>query len=82
MMEMREITTDLSYYSSRVIGNGAYGYVFEGIFRHQEVAVKRVQLTEIYLRLRSNAREETALRELEHDNVIKFHHSEDDKDFR
>lgn len=59
-----------------VLGEGGFGSVYLGNFEGREVAVKRVQLRF------ANKREEDALRELDHPNVIKLFHCKNDDDFR
>ena len=61
-----------------ILGKGKYGTVFEGVWREKPVAIKRIQLSDI----KSNEREEAALQKLDHSNVIKLLHVENDSTFR
>lgn len=61
----------------KMLGEGAYGTVFQGTWDGKlPVAVKRILLGN------NDAREETALKTLSHDNIIKLIHDESDADFR
>jgi serine/threonine protein kinase len=64
--------------SNRILGEGNYGTVFEGVWRGKLVAIKRIQLSDI----KSNEREEEALQKMDHPNVIKLLHVEKDSTFR
>ena len=67
---------DLS--SNKILGKGAFGTVYEGVWCAKLVAIKRIQLSDIV----SNEREEEALKKLDHLNVIKLLHVESDSAFR
>ena len=67
---------DLS--SNKLIGQGGFGKVFEAVWGEQKVAIKRIALSDIT----SNQREEEALQRLDHPNVIKLLHVENDPMFR
>ncbi len=62
----------------RILGEGGFATVFEGTWGGVKVAVKRI--------LKSNAvtteQEERALKMLDHINVIKLFHVEEDQDFK
>lgn len=61
-----------------VLGKGGYATVFLGSWNEKPVAVKRVQLVDV-----DNCKPgEEGLRKLNHDNIIKLYHSEDNSDFR
>ena len=60
------------------LGKGAFGTVFEGVWREKPVAIKRILLSDIV----SNEREEEALQKLDHPHVIKLLHVESDSTFR
>ena len=62
----------------KILGEGRYGIVFEGVWSDKPVAIKRIQLTHIA----SIKREEDALLKLNHPNVIKLLHVENDSTFR
>ena len=63
---------------NKILGQGGFGTVFEGVWRGKPVAIKRIQLSDIS----SNQREEEALQKLEHPNVIKLLHVASDSTFR
>jgi serine/threonine protein kinase len=63
---------------NKILGEGRYGIVFEGVWCKKPVAIKRIQL----LHTSSNQREEEALKKLEHPNVIQLFHIENDSTFR
>lgn len=58
------------------LGEGGYGKVFIGSFEGREVAVKRVES------INTDEREETALKHLNHSNVVKLYHVESDESFK
>ena len=59
------------------IGEGAFGTVFEGVWFNTKVAIKRVGLRDTNI-----IREEFSLFGLDHPNVVKLFHFENDDDFR
>ena len=61
----------------KILGEGRYGIVFEGVWSDKPVVIKRIQL----LHIASNQRDE-ALQKLDHPNVIKLLHVESDSTFR
>jgi serine/threonine protein kinase len=63
----------------KILGRGGFGIVFDGFWGPNRipVAVKRLQLLHL-----DSKKEEEALRNLKHPNVIQIYHAEDDKDFR
>ncbi len=63
---------------NKILGQGGYGTVYEGVWRGKPVAIKRIQLSDIA----SSEREEEALKKLDHPNVIKLLHVESDSKFR
>jgi hypothetical protein len=63
---------------NKILGEGRYGIVFEDVWCEKLVAIKRIQL----LHITSNEREEEALKKLNHPNVIKLLHIENDPMFR
>ena len=67
------------------LGDGQYGYVFLGTFSGQKVAVKRI-LKGVDPEDEDEAvrtREETAMKKLmEHENVLKLIHVEEDDNFK
>ena len=72
------MSTVKDFGQNKILGEGRYGTVFEGVWRGKPVAIKRIQLSDIS----SNQREEEALQKLEHPNVIKLLHVESDSTFR
>lgn len=66
---------------SQQLGSGRYSFVFQGTLdKTQQVAVKRIQL--VGLNTEIGKRGEEALLPLNHANVIKLLHLEDDSYFR
>lgn len=65
--------------TTKVLGRGGYGTVFEGDYDGKKVAVKRIELARAE---DNNNREEEALRKFNHPNVIKLYHVESDANFR
>ena len=63
---------------NKILGQGGFGTVFEGVWRGKPVAIKRIQLSDIA----SSEREEEALKKLDHPNIIKLLHVESDSKFR
>ena len=63
---------------NKILGKGGFGIVFEGVWCAIPVAIKRIALSDIT----SNQREEEALQRLDHPNVIKLLHVENDPMFR
>jgi serine/threonine protein kinase len=63
-----------------VLGRGGFAFVYDGFWGPNRipVAVKRILLENV----ESNEREEEALRNLKHPNVINLHHVESDSNFR
>lgn len=62
----------------KILGKGCYGTVFEGVWRKKPVAIKQISLSHIA----SREREEEALKKLDHPNIIKLLHVENDATFR
>ncbi|XP_046439760.1 serine/threonine-protein kinase/endoribonuclease ire-1-like isoform X2 [Daphnia pulex] len=61
---------------NRILGEGRYGYVFEGTWEETRVAVKRIEIE------RTNEREETALQQCDHHNVITLLDVQSDQNFK
>ena len=72
------MSTVKDFGQNKILGEGRYGIVFEGMWCDKPVAIKRIQL----LHILSNQREEEALQRLDHPNVIKLLHVESDPMFR
>ena len=66
------------YYKDKVLGQGGFAHVFEGRWNERKVAVKRVLLEDVG----STKQEEEALQRLNHPNVIKLFHVENNEYFR
>jgi predicted Ser/Thr protein kinase len=62
------------------LGKGGYGVVFEGEWKNDKVAVKRIE--KLPSAKGDEQEEEKALKKLEHPNVIKLLHVESDATFR
>ena len=72
---------DLS--QNKILGQGGYGTVFEGVWCDKPAAIKRIELINISGEDEGkNRREEEALQKLDHPNVIKLLHVERDSTFR
>ena len=67
---------EITFKREKLLGSGGYGAVYEGVWKNERVAVKRIQLINV------DGQEEKALRQLNHPNVIKLFHVEDDLEFR
>jgi serine/threonine protein kinase len=63
--------------NKEILGQGGYGIVYKDIWNGRKVAVKRIQLFET-----TSEREEDAMHKLDHRNVLKLLHIEEDKDFK
>jgi serine/threonine protein kinase len=61
----------------KILGRGDYGKVFLGEFRNEKVAVKRIKLSKVK---RHSRREK--LQRLNHPNVVKLLHIEEDPRYR
>lgn len=85
VMDKTKIVSDsLSYDENEILGKGMAGFVFRGSFGQDgnPVAVKRVQIASMRKDEEFQKREEAALASLNHPNVIKFLHVEEDSTFR
>ena len=70
----------LHYDRRDILGDGGFGVVFKGNFDGVDVAIKRIELA----RLRSTTftdREIKYQREMNHPNVVKLLHVEEDENF-
>ena len=65
------------YYRNELLGEGGFAKVFDGRWNEKKVAVKRVQLLDV-----GSTQEEEALQRLNHPNVVKLFHVENNEDFR
>ncbi len=79
-LEITENKKRIEYDRSNILGRGGFAVVFRGTFDGKPVAVKRLQEDTVAIDVQ---REETALRRLDHPNVIRLIHVEnDDEDFK
>jgi hypothetical protein len=63
---------------SRPLRKSRFGVYFRGSYNGKEVVIKRVQL----VKLLQDQREEEALRQLNHPNILLFHTIETDQHFK
>lgn len=64
---------------NKILGRGGYGKVFQGQWKSEQVAVKRIDLSKV---VDQKQVEEQILAKLDHPNVIKLLHVESDMYFR
>jgi serine/threonine protein kinase len=62
-----------------ILGRGDYGKIFRGEWNNKLVAVKLIKLNKIK---KYNQEEELILKRLDHPNVVKFLHIENDSEYR
>ena len=62
----------------KILGKGGFGVVYEGVWNGIQVAVKRIPL----IHEASSKQEENALKNFDHENVIKLFHVEENEEFR
>ena len=86
MVDMSEntVSSRLSYNENGVLAKGVAGFVFRGSFDDAKipVAVKRVQLANMHKKAAIQKRNEDLLSVLDHPNVIKLLHIEQDQSFK
>ncbi|EFX83036.1 hypothetical protein DAPPUDRAFT_101008 [Daphnia pulex] len=68
----------MEIHREQILGKGGFGTVYMGSWNRMPVAIKRIQL----VHLDSSEKEEEALRNLKHPNVIQIYQAENDDDFR
>ena len=76
--DLQLINHALEYYEDKFLGRGSYGQVFEGKYNGKAVAVKRIAPRN----LSQSDREIYIMRKLNHPNVIKLIHVENDRNRR
>ena len=70
---------ELTYDKQRELGKGFNSFVYLGKFNGTPVAVKRIETARLG---GLDQREESAMRTLDHPNVLKLFHVTDETDFR
>ncbi len=70
---------ELKYYRGKLLGRGGFGTVFEGEWKQQKVAVKKLQLTDLNC---DHTREEEAMAKFDHPNVLKLFAVQQDDEFK
>jgi serine/threonine protein kinase len=73
-----DMFTNEDFGFNQMLGEGRSGIVFKGEWSEKPVAIKRIHLLDIA----SIEREEEALRKLDHPNVIRLLHVQNDSTFR
>ncbi len=63
---------------AKILGEGGFGIVFEGVWGEIKVAVKRIPVE----KAASSKREENALKIFNDEHVIKLFHVEEDQNFK
>ena len=78
------VSSRLNYDRNDVLAKGVAGFVFRGSFDEDKtpVAVKRVLLANMHKKPAVQKKNEEALSVLDHPNVIKLLHIEQDQSFR
>ena len=70
----------MTFERSRILGRGTFACVFFGTLNEIPVAVKRIQLHDLEESFKKW--EETAMKQLNHENVVKLLHVEENEDFK
>ena len=82
--KMEIIIGKLVYYKKDILGQGGFGFVFKGKLVHSkgdnevDVAIKRLQTATLSKTFRER---ELKQKELNHQNVVKLYHVEENNDF-
>ena len=78
----QKTTPELVCEENELLGRGSYGKVYKGKYRGQSVAVKKVSRDDLPENKEESQREQEAMRILDHPNILKLLHVEDQKDFK
>ncbi len=70
----------MTFERTKILGRGTFACVFYGTLDGVPVAVKRIQLHDLEESIQH--REETAMRQLDHPNVLKLLHVQENEDFK
>ncbi|XP_046633957.1 serine/threonine-protein kinase/endoribonuclease ire-1-like isoform X2 [Daphnia pulicaria] len=70
----------LQYDRSKILGNGTFATVFWGTWNGEAVAVKRIEMHKLNKRFKD--REEVAMRQMDHQNVLKLKEVQENMDFK
>jgi serine/threonine protein kinase len=70
------LTAEISCDKSKVLGEGSFACVFPGTIGNCKVAIKRIQNENF------NSLEDTAMKTLDHPNVLKFYDLIEDSNFK
>lgn len=70
----------LEYNRSKILGNGTFATVFLGTWNGEAVAVKRIEMHKLNKRFKD--REEVAMRQMDHQNVLKLKEVQENEDFK
>jgi len=83
-MTENTVSSRLSYDGNDVLAKGLSGFVFRGSFDESKtpVAIKRVLLENMHKKVAVQKRNEDALCVLDHPNVVKLLHIEQDQSFK
>ncbi len=63
---------------NKILGEGSFGVVFEGVWEGIPVAIKKIPKSDA----KGIEQEGNTLKKCDHENVIKLLHVEEDKDFK
>jgi serine/threonine protein kinase len=72
------IITEIKFDNKEILGRGGNGQVFKGEWKNNQVAVKRIHLSNVV----GHKQEELVLQRLDHPNIIKLFRVESDNTFK